>query len=83
MKRLIVKFAGGKMDGTRYDTEADLRADREAAVACYEKTSEGREGAVDFARPSRDSGKWQRYKVTKRQETADRVIVMLKYALIE
>ena len=83
MKRLIVEFAGGKMDGKRYDTEAVGQADREAAVTYYQKTSNGQEGAVEFARPPQDSGVWQRYKVSRRQETADKVVVMLQYAVIE
>ncbi len=83
MKRIIVEFAGGKMDGKRYDTAADDRADREAAVALFEKTNAGQEGAVEFARPLQDPGQWQRYKVTTRREHDERILVKLTYSLIE
>lgn len=82
MKRIIIEFSGGNMDGKRYDTQAVYAADREAAVAYYQKTSDGKEGAVEFARPTDGVIKWQRYKVTGRQENDVKIIVMLQYAYI-
>jgi hypothetical protein len=38
MKRIVIEFSGGNMDGKRYDTQAVYAADREAAVAYYQKT---------------------------------------------
>jgi hypothetical protein len=82
MKRIIIEFSGGNMDGKRYDTEAPEVADREAAVTCYQRTKEGKDGAVEFARPSDGASKWQRYKVTGRRENDARIVVMMQYAFI-
>jgi hypothetical protein len=83
VKRIVVEFIGGKMNGQRYDTEADDKADREAAIALYDKTGNGKEGAVEFSRPVTDDGKWQRYQVTKRLEGDERISVRLTYSAIQ
>jgi hypothetical protein len=82
MKRIIIEFSGGNMQGKRYDTQSTDIVEREAAVAFYQKTSMGKEGAVEFARPLVDAGKWQRYKVTGRRESDARITVMLQYSQI-
>jgi hypothetical protein len=37
---------------------------------------------VEFARPTDGISKWQRYKVTGRQENDAKIIVMLQYSYI-